>query len=47
VKNEKRKGHGGDLTHVFRITALVLYLPTTAAVWKKTVWNRIEQNRRV
>jgi hypothetical protein len=35
VKNEKRKGHGGDRTHVLRITDLVLYLSATAAVWKK------------
>ncbi len=47
MKNEKRKGRGGDRTHVLRITDLVLYLSATAAVWKKAVCNRIEQKRRV
>jgi hypothetical protein len=47
MKNEKRKGRGGDRTQVLRITDLVLYLSATAAVWNQAVWNRIEQNRRV
>jgi hypothetical protein len=40
VKNEKRSDHGGDRTHVLRITDLILYLPATAAIWKISVWKK-------
>ncbi len=32
---------GGDRTHVLWITDLVFYLPATAAIWIKRIWNKI------
>jgi hypothetical protein len=39
VKNEKRSDHD-DRTHVLRISDLILYLPATAAIWRKIVWKK-------